>query len=117
MARMDAHRYQQVKTILADLLERPAHERAGLLTARCGQDADLRAEIESLLAYESGDDFLVPGEARDALMRDRTAPAQRRRPLAAKGGACSRSSPRATVRWCGPTACPTTPTPRPEQTA
>jgi eukaryotic-like serine/threonine-protein kinase len=57
---MDADRYQQVKTILADVLERPAHERAGLLTARCGEDADLRGEIESLLAYESGDDFLVP---------------------------------------------------------
>jgi hypothetical protein len=61
---MDAHRYQQIKSILADVLERPADERAGMLTARCGTDAALRAEVEALLAYDSDDDFLEPGAAR-----------------------------------------------------
>jgi len=31
---MNAERYQQIKRILGDVLERPAHERAGMLTAR-----------------------------------------------------------------------------------
>jgi len=61
---MNAERYQQIKRILGDVLERPAHERAGMLTARCGTDAALRAEVEALLAYESDDDFLAPGAAR-----------------------------------------------------
>ena len=66
---MKAHRYQQIKTILADVLERPADQRAGMLTARCGADAALRAEVEALLAYESDDDFLAPGAARAELVK------------------------------------------------
>ena len=66
---MSAERYQQIKTILADVLERPAQERAGMLTARCGTDAALRAEVEALLAYESDDDFLAPGAARAELLK------------------------------------------------
>jgi hypothetical protein len=69
---MDAHRYQQIKTILADVLERPAHERAGMLTARCGADAALRAEVEALLAYDSDDNFLAPGAARVDLLKKGT---------------------------------------------
>jgi hypothetical protein len=67
----DPHRYRQIKNILADLLERPAHERAGMLTARCGTDAALRSEVEALLAYEADDDFLEPGAARAELMKER----------------------------------------------
>ena len=67
---MDPHRYQQVKTILAEALERPPHERAALVEALCGADADLRAEVESLLAYEAGDSFLVPGAAWAELVAD-----------------------------------------------
>jgi hypothetical protein len=66
---MNAERYQQIKRILGDVLERPAHERAGMLTARCGTDAALRAEVEALLAYESDDDFLAPGAARAELLK------------------------------------------------
>jgi len=66
---MSAHRYQQIKTILADVLERPADQRAGMLTARCGADAALRAEVEALLAYEPDDDFLAPGAARAELVK------------------------------------------------
>jgi hypothetical protein len=61
---VDATRYQQIKNILADVLEHPAGERAGLLTARCGADAALRSEVEALLAYESDDEFLRPGAVR-----------------------------------------------------
>jgi hypothetical protein len=68
---VDAHRYQQIKNILADVLERPATERAGMLTARCGVDAALRSEVEALLAYEADDDFLKPGAARAELVTPR----------------------------------------------
>jgi len=67
----DARRYQQIKNILADVLERPAHERSALLTARCGTDAALRSEVEALLAYEADDDFLQPGSARAELAKER----------------------------------------------
>src|SRR6185295_3721901 len=68
---VDAHRYQQIKNILADVLERPAHERAGILTVRCGTDAALRSEVEALLAYEADDEFLKPGSAREELVQGR----------------------------------------------
>ena len=68
---MDPHRYQQIKNILADILDRPAAERAGMLTVRCGTDAALRAEVEALLSYESDDDFLRPGSARAELTKER----------------------------------------------
>ncbi|MEM8960756.1 MAG: serine/threonine-protein kinase [Acidobacteriota bacterium] len=41
--------WRKVKTILADALERPTSERESFLDTACGDDADLRSEIESLL--------------------------------------------------------------------
>lgn len=49
---MTPERWQQVKTLLAAALERPAAERAAFLNEACASDASLRAEVESLLAYE-----------------------------------------------------------------
>jgi eukaryotic-like serine/threonine-protein kinase len=57
---MDAQRYKQIKDILIDALDRPAAERGAFLSARCGGDAELRHEVESLLSHESADDFLEP---------------------------------------------------------
>jgi serine/threonine protein kinase/tetratricopeptide (TPR) repeat protein len=51
---MDSERWQQIQELLADALERPEGERAGLLTERCGGDSELRAEVESLLRVSDG---------------------------------------------------------------
>lgn len=53
---MTPERWQRIKALLADALERPPAERAAFLDEACGSDATLRAEVESLLAYED-----VPG--------------------------------------------------------
>lgn len=47
---MDSDRWQQIQETLADLLETPLEERQAVLLERCGEDAALRAEVESLLA-------------------------------------------------------------------
>ncbi len=48
---MTPERYQQVKSILADAIEAPdTQSRAELLARECGDDAELRAEVETLLA-------------------------------------------------------------------
>ncbi|HSM61199.1 MAG TPA: hypothetical protein VK849_10400, partial [Longimicrobiales bacterium] len=46
---MDAERFQQAQELLADAMELPPEERSTFLSARCGGDARLRAEVESLL--------------------------------------------------------------------
>jgi hypothetical protein len=56
---VDANRYQQVKAIVMDGIEVPAVERDRFLAERCGDDVDLRAEVESLLAQAVRDDFLA----------------------------------------------------------
>lgn len=49
---MTPERWHQIKALLTDALERPPAERAAFLDEACGSDAALRAEVESLLAYE-----------------------------------------------------------------
>ncbi|HXF04726.1 MAG TPA: protein kinase [Blastocatellia bacterium] len=49
---MTPERWQRIKVLLADALERSPAERAAFLDEACGSDAALRAEVESLLAYE-----------------------------------------------------------------
>lgn len=48
--------------LFREALRRPEGERAGFLAASCGDDAALRAEVESLLAHDrqAGEDFLRP---------------------------------------------------------
>jgi serine/threonine protein kinase/tetratricopeptide (TPR) repeat protein len=54
-----AERWIAIDAIFADAVERPIDERPAFLTDRCGSDAELRAEVESLLAAHDGDgDFL-----------------------------------------------------------
>ena len=49
---MNAERWQQVKTIFHRAAEYDPAARAGFLRESCGDDADLRSEVESLLASE-----------------------------------------------------------------
>jgi len=56
---VSAERWRAIDAIFADAVERPATERAAFLANACGTDAELRAEVESLLAaYDSDADFL-----------------------------------------------------------
>ncbi|MGA2711426.1 MAG: protein kinase, partial [Steroidobacteraceae bacterium] len=47
-------RWEQVKDLAYQALQLPADQRMGLLEAACGLDTALRAEVESLLAIDSG---------------------------------------------------------------
>jgi eukaryotic-like serine/threonine-protein kinase len=53
---MTPERWQQIKALLAAALERAAAERALFLEQACGGDSSLRAEVESLIAYEQAGD-------------------------------------------------------------
>jgi eukaryotic-like serine/threonine-protein kinase len=56
---MDAALWQRVKAVLAEALEATQEERSGLLDRLCKNDAELRAEVESLLAAQQGNtDFI-----------------------------------------------------------
>src|SRR5262249_52473898 len=50
--------WQQARALLAGALGRPADQRAAWLDRRCGDDADLRQELEALLAAAETDGFL-----------------------------------------------------------
>jgi serine/threonine protein kinase/tetratricopeptide (TPR) repeat protein len=57
---VDPVRYRRVKEVLAETLELPRADRPAFLLAACGDDRELRAEVESLLQYEADDNFLEP---------------------------------------------------------
>jgi len=58
-APVSAERWRAIDAIFADAVERPSDERPAFIANACGTDADLRAEVESLLAaYEGDGDFL-----------------------------------------------------------
>ena len=58
-APVSAERWRAIDAIFADAVERPAAERSAFIANACGTDAELRAEVESLLAaYDSDADFL-----------------------------------------------------------
>jgi eukaryotic-like serine/threonine-protein kinase len=52
-------RWQQVTEILDGALDRPPGERPAFLAAACGDDGELREEVESLLRFESGSDLFI----------------------------------------------------------
>jgi tetratricopeptide (TPR) repeat protein len=73
---MNNERWSEVKAILAEILESSAPERLPVLDRLCGDDADLRKAVESLLevetrANEPMDSAAVPGAA---LRRETMAP-------------------------------------------
>src|SRR5258707_15804654 len=49
---MTAERWQQIKTTFHAVCERPSAERAQFLQEVCAGDAELRREVESLLATD-----------------------------------------------------------------
>ena len=56
---MTPERWQQVKEVFADALERKPSERAAFLQEVCATDESLRSEVESLLrAHDASADFL-----------------------------------------------------------
>jgi serine/threonine-protein kinase len=57
---MNPERWQQVRRIFEDAVEQPSAERLAFLDAACGADAELRREVEALLAAcDTADDFLA----------------------------------------------------------
>jgi hypothetical protein len=46
---VDPVRYRRIKEVLAEALELPPADRPAFLSAACGDDRELRAEVESLL--------------------------------------------------------------------
>jgi serine/threonine protein kinase len=58
-------RYQQIKAIFYSALEAPPSERAAFLNEACGADAELRREVESLIAsHDDAGDFIEAPAAR-----------------------------------------------------
>jgi hypothetical protein len=45
----EVERWQRIKDVFQAALERPAAERAAFLGKACGDDSELRREVESLL--------------------------------------------------------------------
>jgi TolB-like protein/Tfp pilus assembly protein PilF len=54
MISMDPQRWQRLSALFDAALARPDDDRAGFLSQACPDDADLRAEVEALLAENSG---------------------------------------------------------------
>ena len=63
---MSDNRWQQIRKILEEALERPSEQRAEYLDRVCADEPDVRREVESLLAHEDGaegDDFAPESRA------------------------------------------------------
>lgn len=60
---MDAERWQRIKSILEKALEITPELRADLLDKSCGNDKDLRLEVENLLRFEEPESDLLEKEA------------------------------------------------------
>ena len=48
---MDAKRYERMKELFLDAVELPREQRRDFLETSCGDDPDMRRQVESLLAY------------------------------------------------------------------
>ncbi|MEZ5966487.1 MAG: SUMF1/EgtB/PvdO family nonheme iron enzyme [Planctomycetota bacterium] len=56
---MDPERYQRVKAVFHEAVEHPPEARAEIVRAQCGDDAELRQQVEALLAsHDLADEFL-----------------------------------------------------------
>lgn len=67
---MDAQRWQRVRDVFEQVMDRPPEDRTRLIADACGDDAALRTEVESLLQHDSrvGDDFLRPPDLAGAVL-------------------------------------------------
>ena len=70
---MDGERWQRVDRLYHAALEQPDGERRAFLGAACGEDAELRREVESLLAFDSQPDTLLETPAWNHLGADAAA--------------------------------------------
>ena len=66
MSGNDQGRWRRVDKILEKALELPAGERDTFLAPTCAGDADLRRDVDSLLAHDRADDFLAAPAAGEA---------------------------------------------------
>lgn len=57
---MDPARYLAAKQVLLEALDVPAEERSRFVAERCGDDPDLRTEVESLLDFAAADTLPDP---------------------------------------------------------
>ena len=63
----EARRWNRVKQVLQDALERPVEERERFLRSACGDDGALRSEVESLLRAHAAAGGFARGRAIEAL--------------------------------------------------
>ncbi len=63
---MDAARWQRIDEVFAAALEQPDGQRRDFLDRACGDDAELRREVESLLANHGDEAFLASGGGDEA---------------------------------------------------
>src|SRR5881394_2739563 len=65
---MNPTRWRQIDAVYKATLECPADERKGYLDGACGEDVELRREVEALLARDASDDpTLMDGAAVETL--------------------------------------------------
>jgi serine/threonine protein kinase len=55
---MTPERWRKIEEIFQTVIEQPPDERRSMLTQYCGADAELRRELEALLAQDETDEFL-----------------------------------------------------------
>src|SRR5437868_6237429 len=67
---MTPERWQEVKRVFDAVLERPEAERAGFLDAASAEDAELRRDVETLIAAygDAGSRYDTPPIAADPMM-------------------------------------------------
>lgn len=72
---MTPERMQRAYELFEQVLERPTGERSAFLAEACGDDGELRAEVESLLEHDSRvpDDFMQPVHAENSIRGARMA--------------------------------------------
>ncbi len=59
-------RWQQIKEVFQEAIDRPANQRADYIARACHADEELRSEVETLLALEDkAVDFIEPPAAGD----------------------------------------------------
>ena len=63
----EAQRWDRVKQLFQDALERPADERGIFVRAACGDDRELQSEVESLLVAHAAAGSFAQGPAIEAL--------------------------------------------------
>ncbi|MGD8414993.1 MAG: hypothetical protein PVF33_12220, partial [Candidatus Latescibacterota bacterium] len=67
---MDKERWQRIQELFHSALDLPEDDRAGFVQAECGDDAEMRHEVMSLLEADSRELSLLDGDAVDVLGGD-----------------------------------------------